>query len=70
MADPRNVAVARAYLSPQEAAEYVGISERQMRDLVYRRVVPFTKVGRLLRFRVSELDAWLESNTTRPKAAS
>lgn len=46
------------------AAEYLDISERQLRDLVYRRKVPYLKVGRLVRFRRAELDAWLEA--TRP----
>lgn len=56
-------AVAVRYLDVAGAATYLGIKERQVRSLVYRREIPFTKVGRLVRFDIQQLDAWLESNT-------
>lgn len=67
---PRTSVLVTAYLTPSEAATYVGITERQVRSLVYRRAIPFTKVGRLLRFRVADLDRWLEGNTTQPGGAA
>lgn len=51
------------YLDVSGTAAYCGITERQVRALVFRREIPFTKVGRLLRFDVRRLDAWLEANT-------
>lgn len=54
--------VAHLFTLP-EAAVYLNVSERQLRNLVYLRRVPFTKVGRLLRFPKAELDKWLAANT-------
>lgn len=44
-----------------EAALYLNVSERYMRRLVAERRVTFLKVGRLLRFRPGDLDAYLDS---------
>jgi excisionase family DNA binding protein len=53
----------RPPLPPGPAAEYLGITERHLRELVYRREVPYTRVGRLLRFMPHDLDAYLEART-------
>jgi excisionase family DNA binding protein len=42
-----------------EAARYLNVSERYVRRLVAERRVPFLKVGRLLRFRPSDLEEYL-----------
>jgi excisionase family DNA binding protein len=55
--------VSPRYLDVAGAATYLGVKERQIRSLVYRREIPFTKVGRLVRFDIQELDAWLKVNT-------
>lgn len=55
--------IARAMLSVPDAATYLGTTERHVRNLVYRRAIPYVKVGALVRFRLAELDAWLEANT-------
>lgn len=46
------------------AAEYLGTTERHIRELKYRRAIPFVKVGRSLRFDVRDLDRWIEQNKT------
>ena len=43
------------------AAAYLGITERFVRRLVEQRRVAFLKVGRLVRFRTCDLDAYLDS---------
>lgn len=50
------------------AADYLGITERHLRELVYRRKIAYTKAGRLLRFYVEDLDKYLRDN--RVEAAS
>lgn len=50
----------RPPLDVREAALYVNITERMVRSLVFQRRIPFTKIGRLVRFRPDDLDAWLE----------
>jgi excisionase family DNA binding protein len=46
-----------------KVCEHLGISERHLRDLRYRRSIPYVKVGRKVRFRGAEIEAWLEANT-------
>ena len=50
-------------LDTHEAAEYLGTSWRHIRSLVYRRQIPYVKVGALVRFKVAELDRWIDANT-------
>jgi len=51
--------------TPPEAAAYIGVSENTLSvwRCVGRYAIPFIKVGRLVRYRVSDLDAWLKSRT-------
>lgn len=45
------------------AAEVLGVSERHIRNLVYKRQIPYVKVGRLVRFKSADLTAWIDENT-------
>jgi len=51
--------------TPPEAAAYIGITENTLSvwRCVGRYAIPFIKVGRLVRYRRSDLEAWLESRT-------
>lgn len=54
------VASADAYLSPKAAAQYVGLSKRTLaRYIKSGRLVPHRLNSRVLRFRRSDLDAFL-----------
>lgn len=53
----------RRLLTAAEAAEYLGRTEGAVRQLVYRREIPFVKQGRVLRFDVRELDRWIDDHT-------
>ena len=44
------------------AAKNLSITERHLRELVYRDAVPYYKIGRLLRFDSVELVRWVKSN--------
>ena len=46
-------------LSIEEAAELLGLPIKSLRDYIYRRIVPFTKIGRHVRFSRTVLEAWL-----------
>jgi excisionase family DNA binding protein len=50
-------------LTEAQVCEHLSITPRHLRELRYRRDIPFVKVGRLVRFRPAEVDAWLEANT-------
>lgn len=45
----------------QEAAAYLNVNERYVRHLVSERRIAYHKLGRLLRFRVEDLDRFLAS---------
>jgi len=51
--------------TPPEAAAYIGITENTLSvwRCVGRYSIPYIKVGRLVRYRLSDLEKWLESRT-------
>ena len=51
------------WITAEEAAEYLRLSSvAVLRNMVCEKRVPYYKLGRLLRFKVSDLDALLESS--------
>jgi excisionase family DNA binding protein len=56
-------------LNVEQTAERLGTSERHVRELVYRRALPYCKVGRLVRIDPDDLDAWIDSHRVSAKAA-
>lgn len=50
------------YISIDEAAEYLGIKTVTLRNWIKRDTsIPAHKIGKLWRFKRSELDAWVQS---------
>lgn len=49
-----------------EAAEYLNLSPHTLYTMVSQRRIPFVKVGRLVKFDVGLLDAWIKQNTVMP----
>ncbi len=50
------------WLSVDEIAEYLGIKKFTVYKWVERLDLPARKIGRLLKFRKSEIDAWVENH--------
>jgi excisionase family DNA binding protein len=48
-------------LNVPEASEYIGISQRYLRNLIAERKVPCVRLGSRVLFRLVDLDRWLES---------
>jgi len=46
-------------LTVSQCAEITGTTPAFWRKLLYRRAIPYVKVGRLTRIRQSDLEAWL-----------
>ncbi len=46
-------------LTISDAAKRLTTSERHVRELIYRRQIPFLRVGRLIRFDSSDLEDWI-----------
>jgi excisionase family DNA binding protein len=53
------------FLNTSAAAEYIGIKEQTLNNwrATKRQIIPFTRIGKLVRYRVEDLDAWLASRT-------
>lgn len=53
-----------ALLDKPETAAYLNLKPRTLDYLVEKRRIPFVRVGRFIRFKREDLDAWLEDNRT------
>ena len=53
-------------LSVREAANYMGLSTHTLYTMVSQRRIPYIKVGRLTKFDVGLLDAWLKQHRVMP----
>lgn len=50
------------YLTRREAAQYLGVSRRSLDNWATRGEGPrFFKIGRAARYRVSDLESWIEA---------
>ncbi|OQX03566.1 MAG: hypothetical protein BWK73_39130 [Thiothrix lacustris] len=48
--------------TPEQAAQYLNVSERQLQlDRTTKRLIPYIKVGRLVRYSKADLDAYIQS---------
>ena len=56
----------KAYFTPDELAEYLAISKATVYRLVNKRQLPFRKIGGVLRFRIDEIEKYLETERTEP----
>jgi excisionase family DNA binding protein len=56
----------RKYLTVKEVSQYFGIATDTIYKMVSQRQIPFSKVGRLLRFDQTILDTWIKQHTVMP----
>jgi excisionase family DNA binding protein len=56
----------RKFLTVKEVSEYIGIKPDTIYTMVSQRRIPFTKVGKLVKFDQTALDAWLKQHTVMP----
>lgn len=49
-------------LNMQQASEYLNIKTSTLYSLCMRREIPCVKIGKLNRFRLSDLNKWIESH--------
>lgn len=51
-------------LTQAQLAQYTGVSEKTLeRDRFLRRGIPYVKVGRLVRYRITDVERHLAANT-------
>lgn len=49
------------WLSLEEIAKHIGCSKDTIRAWIKKETIPYHKVGRQFKFKVSEIDKWIES---------
>jgi excisionase family DNA binding protein len=52
------------WLSLEEISKHVGCSKDTIRAWIKKDAIPFHKVGRQYKFRLSEVDSWIESGAS------
>lgn len=55
-------------LTAKQVSELLEVKRATIYDWVWRGVIPYVKLGRLLRFKKPEIFRWVDSHTIRPKA--
>ena len=56
-----NINDVERWLSLEEIAKHVGCSKDTIRAWIKKKTIPYHKVGRMYKFKISEVDAWIES---------
>ena len=49
------------WYSLEEISNHLGVSKETIRAWIKKDTIPYYKVGRLYKFKVSEVDKWIES---------
>ena len=55
------------WYSMKEIMEYLGVSRDTVLDRIDLRIMPAAKIGRLWKFKISEVDAWMKSGVAADK---
>ena len=56
------------YMGIKEISEYLGIKETTVYAWVFQKKIPHTKLGKLLKFEIVEIDQWLRAKRKEPCA--
>lgn len=54
-------------LTIEELAAYLGLAKATLREWTWQRRIPFVKLGRAVRFRRAEIEAWLAQQSVAPE---
>jgi excisionase family DNA binding protein len=62
----QTVSVLPRLLDVEQAAKYIGLSRHTIYTMVSQRRIPYVKVGRLTKFDLKALDAWIKKHSVMP----
>ena len=54
------------YLNIEELAKYLGIAEKTIRKWVFNQDIPYRKIHKVIRFRLSEIERWIDGGGKLP----
>jgi excisionase family DNA binding protein len=57
----KTIASPEGLVTAERVASHLSMAEGTIRNMANRGEIPFVKIGRALRFRLSEIDAWVRS---------
>lgn len=52
---------AEKWVSLEEIAEHMGLSKDTIRNYIKKQRIPYYKIGKQYKFKISEIDTWIES---------
>jgi len=58
----QTVSISPEFLGIREVSQHLGVSNSTLYSLVEEQRIPHYRIGRLIRFKRSEIDAWMEGN--------
>ena len=58
------------YMTIEELAAYLKMAEKTIRKWVFNRAVPFHKINKAVRFRLSEIEKWVDGESIEKLAMS
>ena len=50
------------WVSLEEIADHMGISKDTIRNYIKKEQIPYYRIGKQYKFKISEIDAWIESS--------
>lgn len=56
--------VSDVWIGIDQAASYMGVSKETIRNWIKKTDIPAHKIGKLWKFKQSELDAWIKSGSS------
>lgn len=50
------------WISSKEISQYLGINKDTLQRWISKRLIPCHRIGRLWKFKISEVDEWIKKN--------
>jgi excisionase family DNA binding protein len=56
----------KRFIGIKETAEYLGVEISTLYSWTYQKKIPYSKMGKLVKFDLRELEIWLKQKTIKP----